>query len=221
MSAQSICDIGYKQGAEFFTALQKAGFTGDIVQQVINSRGNKLAKAMYTAVTNGQQTDDRFEYVKTVEVTIPDGYDKANPLDTYKVRHESEYYYYNPGLTDANFAKATTTLTPGRKFAVKVFAIKKGERVTSEDCLAQYKRVNAVLVGAQGLTVLCEQKKGELPKGKYHVSFDEKEALPVLGEYRRVPYVGADSDGDFGLGLGDFGDDWRGDDCLLCFCDIS
>lgn len=35
----------------------------------------------------------------------------------------------------------------------------------------------------------------------------------------RVPNVNANTDGDFKFNLGNFENDWNGDNCLLCFCD--
>jgi hypothetical protein len=40
----------------------------------------------------------------------------------------------------------------------------------------------------------------------------------VLDGYHRVPYVNANSDGDFEFNLGNFENDWNDDNCLLCFC---
>jgi hypothetical protein len=36
---------------------------------------------------------------------------------------------------------------------------------------------------------------------------------------RRVPNVNANTDGDFKFNLGNFGNDWNSDNCVLCFCD--
>lgn len=223
MSAQSMCDIGYKQGAEFFTALEKAGFTGDIVQQVITSRGNRMAKTMYAAINTGAQVDDRFEFLKSFEVTVPEGYNHATRLDTFRAAHQNhtnkEFYFYNDATTDANYAeKATTKLTAGRKFTVKMFGIKK--TVTSDDCLKKLRAENAVLVGAQGASLAYEQKKDELPKGKWSVSFDEKDSLwRDPGGRHGVPYVPAYSGGVFDFDLGGFEDGWGSGYVLLCFCD--
>jgi hypothetical protein len=38
--------------------------------------------------------------------------------------------------------------------------------------------------------------------------------------YRRVPYVNANSDGDFKFDLGNFENTWNPDNCLLCFCNL-
>ena len=206
-----------------------AGLQADMLQKILGGHitlshlewFNNLTLSQRNMLSGADLTklgDPRFVYVKTIEVTVPEGYDHATRLDTYKVGHESEYYYYNLGLTDANFANASTKLTAGRKFGVKVFVIK--SRVSSDDCLAQYERVNAVKVGAQGLTILCEQKKDELPKGKCYVSFDEKDNLPLIDGYHRVSGVYADAGGDFNFDLGNFELDWYDYYVLLAFCDL-
>jgi len=89
----------------------------------------------------------------------------------------------------------------------------------SAECLTKYEQENAYLVGAQGASVVWEQNRKRLPKGKWYASFDEKENLPVAGGYHRVPLVSADSDGNFDFDLGFFENDWNVDYCLLCFCD--
>ena len=176
---------------------------------------------MYVAVVDGAKMDDRFTHITTFEVTVPDSYDHATRLDTFAVAHKSEFCYgYNSNITDANYSKATVQLTPGRKFQVKVFGIKSGEVVTSDDCLVKLCSEKAVLVGAQGASLAYEQGKDKLPKGKWSVSFDEKDALWYDGVYHWVPFVDRRSGGRFSFGLGSFEGGWNGDDCLLCFCDL-
>jgi hypothetical protein len=210
-----------------------AGLQIDMLQKIRNGQitishlewFNNLSSLQRDMLSGADLTklgDPRFEYLKTIEVTVPEGYDHDTRLTTFGTpERRKEFYYYHEGLTDANFAeKATSKLIGGRKFAVKIFGIKKDQVVTSEDCLAQIKRVNGILTGAQGASLVYEQKKAELPKGKYYVSFDEKEALPVLGGYHGVPCVDANSDGAFEFNLGYFEHDWLDDRCLLCFCDL-
>ena len=129
----------------------------------------------------------KFELINTFEITVPKNYNHATRLDTFKVAHELEFRYYNPDTTDSNFSKATTQLVAGRKFQVKVFGIKKV--VSSKGCLAKLCSEKAVLLGAHGMSLVYEQKKDELPKGKWSVSFDEKEALPVIDGRHWVPRV--------------------------------
>lgn len=219
MSATSVCDALGKTH-ELMLSLKKAGFDDELIQQVINSKGNKHAKAMYSAVTGGAQVDDRFGLINTFSIVVPQGYDHATRLGSFREKHRKEFYYYNEAITDKNYAKATTKLEPGRKLKVKVFQI--NERVTSLDCLAHLRSQKAVLVGAQGASLVYEQKKDELPVDRWSVSFDEKDALwEDGGGYLRVPYVFRYSGGGSGFVLGDFEDGWSDGYCLLCFCDES
>ena len=216
MSAKSVCDaISHSQGHEFLLALEKAGLTRDIAQEVIASKGNRKAMAMMEAIA---LVDDRFDLVTSFDVVVPKNYNHATRLSTFRKAHGKEFYFYNDAITDVNYAKVTTKLIPERKLKVKIFQIT--TRVSSEDCLGFLRGQKAILLGAQGASLAYEQGKNQLPKGRWHVSFDEKNALWVdSGGYHGVPHVLAGSDGDFEFDLGSFEADWASDDCLLCFCD--
>lgn len=219
MSATGVCDALGKTH-EFMLSLKKAGFDDELIQQVINSKGNKHAKAMYGAVTGEAQVDDRFELLNTFSITVPQGYDHATRLASFSKEHREEFAYYNDAITDMNYAKATTKLEPGRKLKVKVFQIK--GLVSSEDCMAHLRSQKAIFVGAQGASLAYEQKKDELPVNRWSASFDEKCALWEDGDGDHgVPCVYRNSVGGFGFDLGGFEYDWYDDDCLLCFCDES
>ena len=79
----------------------------------------------------------------------------------------------------------------------------------------------SVFVGAQGATLVFEQKRDSLPKGKWYSSFDEPERLwkDAAYGYHRVPRVGAYRDGDFHFSLGVFGLPWNDSLAFLCFRD--
>ena len=217
MSATSVCDAIGKTH-EFMLALKKAGFDDNLIQQIVNSRGNKQAKAMYAALVGNATVDDRFELCNTFNTVVPKGYNHATRLDTFSKEYRKEFSYYNDNITDKNYAKATTKLVPGRKLKVKVFQIK--GRVTSEDCLAHLRSQKAILVGAQGASLVGEKKKEELPVDRWSLSFDEKDALWKDADgYHRVPGVLRYSGGVFGFRLGCFEGDWGRGHCLLCFCD--
>ena len=89
------------------------------------SDGAVITESKTVLVTPAKPKPSKFELRNTFEVVVPENYDHATRLDTFKRDHELEFGYYNQALTDANFVKATTQLTPGRKFTVKVFQIKK------------------------------------------------------------------------------------------------
>lgn len=183
--------------------------------------GAIITEQKTVVVVPPKQKPDKFELLAAFGVVVPNNYNHATQLDTFKVAHESEFAYYDQNTTDANYSKATTKLVPGRRFQVKAFGVKKGRTVTSDECLTKLRAEQAVLVGAQGASLVYEQGKDNLPKGKWSVSFDEKDTLWFGGDYRRVPCVYRSSGGGFRFCLGYFEDDWGGNDCLLCFCDIS
>lgn len=218
----NVRDMGLGQWNEFSVALHKAGFDSDLIQKIINAKDNKLAKAMYTAVT-GEELDERFgPAIVEFELTVPTDYNHDTQIDTSgaKARKEKTTYYYNDDLTSKNFANATNKLVPGKTYKVKIFPIL--QTVTSEGCMTFLRKQNAVLVGGQGATLVYDLAKDQLPKGKWTVSFDEKDALwEDAGGYRRVPDVGASTVGGFGFVLGSFGADWGSGRCVLCFCDLN
>lgn len=165
---------------------------------------------------------DRFKLVNTFEIVVPEGYDHYTRLDSFAKSHNKEFQYFNSEITDANFRWATTKLKPGWKFKVKVFEIK--EIAKSEDCMAKLRSEKAIFVGAQGASLVWEQKKQELPDNRWFASFDEKDALwKDAHDYHRVPLVGRHSGEVFKFDLGYFGIGWIDDDgiCLLCFCDVK
>lgn len=207
----------YKNGA-----LDPASVNSTL-QQVID--GAVITESKTVIIASPKPKPDKFELLTTFEITVPADYDHATRLDTFRAVHQNEenkeFYFYNDAITDANYAeKATTKLLPGRRFAVKVFGIKK--RVTSDECLDKIRLEKGIFTGAQGASLAYEQKKEELPKGKWSISFDEKEALWQGADgYRRVPGFDAGSGGGFGFGLGGFGPDWDSGYVLLCFCDLD
>lgn len=218
----SVRDMGLGQWNEFSIALHKAGFDSDLIQKISNAKDNKLAKAMYTAVT-GEELDERFgPAMVEFELTVPTDYSHDTQIDTSakKAKKEKTTYYYNDDLTSKNFASATNKLVPGKTYKVKIFPIL--QTVTSEDCVVLLRKHKAILVGGQGAALVYDLAKDKLPKGRYTVSFDEKEALwkDAVG-FRGVPVVHARTDGDFAFHLGGFGRDWNSVYCVLCFCDLS
>ncbi len=165
--------------------------------------------------------DPRFILLKTIDITVPADYVHATQLTKFKKAYnKKKFCFYNDAVTDANFIKVTTPLTPGRKFKVKVVKQVVPGRTTAVDRLAVYRSLKAFFTGAQGASLVFAQKRHELPKGSWYCSLDEKEALwQDTDGYHRVPSVHADSDGGFDFDLGHFENDWYDGHCLLCFCD--
>jgi hypothetical protein len=153
-------------------------------------------------------------------ITVPDDYVHGSRLTTFGKEHRKEFYYYNDAITDGNFPNPTRVLKPGDKLRVRAYKqIVPGE-TTSEERMAFLATQKAVLVGAQGASLVYEQKRKQLPKGKWYVSFDEKDRLwQDAGGGHGVPGVGAHSDGGFYFDLGRFEYPWSDGSVLLCFCD--
>jgi hypothetical protein len=152
---------------------------------------------------------------------VPTDYDHNTCIDKFgkRVKKEKTTYYYNDAFTSKNFANATNKLEPGKTYKVKIFPIL--STVTSDDCMNFLGKQEAILVGGQGETLVYDLHKDKLPKGKYTVSFDKKDALWTDSDGdHRVPLVDAYSGGDFEFSLGYFEIDWNAGHCLLCFCDM-
>ncbi len=155
-------------------------------------------------------------------ITVPDDYDHTSRLTTFGKQNRKKFYYYNDNITDQNFPNPTRVLSPGDKLRVHAFKQVVGGTTTSEERMAFLATQEAIHVGAQGASLVWDQKRDQLPKGEWYASFDEKDRLWTNADgYHRVPYVRCYSDGDFGFDLGSFEGVWGGDDAFLCFCDVE
>ncbi len=153
-------------------------------------------------------------------ITVPDDFVHSTHLATFSKNNRKKFYYYRDDITDKNFNKATVQLVPGRKLRVKAFKQTVSGYTTSEERMAFLKTQNNIFTGAVGASLVFEQKRDLLPKGKPYSSFDEKEALLKDScDMHGVPVVYARTDGGFWFGLEGFECDWYVDGCLLCFCD--
>ena len=157
-------------------------------------------------------------------ITVPDNYVHATHLASFKTKHQGgkkSFYGYNNDLTDANFSNPTRILKPGDKLAVRAFKQIVPGTTTSEERMTFLATQNAVHTGAQGASLVFEQKRDQLPKGKWYASFDEKDRLWEDSDgHRRVPYVFAYSDVGFNFALGYFEDVWCDVGAFFCFCDL-
>ena len=155
-------------------------------------------------------------------VTVPDNYDHATRLSIFEKENRKKFFSFNDNITDVNFAKPTRILKPGDKFRVRVFQQIVSGETTSEERMAFLAKQKAVLVGAQGASLIFEQKRDQLPKGKWYASFDEKEKLWKDADgCHGVPGVYARSVGVFDWDLGSFEDVWYDNHAFLCFCDTK
>lgn len=155
-------------------------------------------------------------------ITVPDDYVHDKQLTTFGKQNRKKFYYYNDEITDKNFPNPTRVLKPGDKLRVRAFKQVVGGTTTSEERMAFLATQKAIHTGAQGASLVFDQKRDQLPKGKWYASFDEKDRLwaDADGDHR-VPSVYCYSGGDFGFRLGSFEDVWSDGSAFLCFCDVE
>lgn len=198
-------------------------FSHDLDQRILSgSLDIKDLKRAIAPLIGQKPSNDKFgPPLKEFELTVPKDYHHDTQLERFgrKTKDLKTTLAFNSNLSDENFSEVSHKLTPGKTYLVKFIPI--NSRVNSNECLVEYKRQNAVLVGVQGLTLLQETHPDEFPVGKYSVSFDEKDTLPYVGGDHRVPRVYRNSDGDWVFRLVYFEGDWNSDNVLVVFCDAE
>jgi len=155
-------------------------------------------------------------------LTVPEEYEHATQLETFQKNHRIHLQGYNCDMNDVNFSRPSRILKPGDRFSVRAYKQIASGTVTSEECLAFLETLNSHYVGAQGATLVFEQKRDQLPKGVHYLFMDERNHLWIdNGGSIRVPKVQVGIHGDFCLYL-DFFEDAQNDfHVLLSFCDVS
>ncbi len=154
-------------------------------------------------------------------ITVPDDYVHESRLASFGKKNRKKFYYYNDNITDKNFPNPTRVLKPGDKLCIRGFKQIVGGSTTSEERIAFLARQKAVYTGAQGASLVWEQKRDQLPRGYWYSSFDEKERRwEDADANHEVPGVLACSDGGFFFSLGDFESVRYGSSAFLCFCDL-
>ncbi len=155
-------------------------------------------------------------------ITVPDDYDHASRLTTFGNQNCKKFYNYNEAITDKNFPNPTRVLKPGDKLRVRAFKQVAPGTTTSEERMAFLATQNAIHTGAQGASLVWDQKRDQLQKYRWYTSFDDKDHLwtDFDGDYR-VPCIYYYYDGDFRFDLAHLKGAWGLDDCFLCFCDVE
>jgi len=200
-------------------AFEEVGLNKDALQRLLGN-GGKFQADIVASIQKHSAQDERFKLVSTFKLTVPKSYNHATQLTSFSKEKRKKFSHYNDALTDENFAKATNKLVPGKTYTAKIFQLT--TRMSSKDCVTFLKTQKAILVGAQGISFVWQEKKDEFPVGKWTVSFDEKDALFVDTDgYPRVPFVVRRSGGGWDFLLGDFEFGWSVVNCLLCLCDCG
>src|SRR3989344_4543850 len=155
-------------------------------------------------------------------ITVPDDYAHEKWLTTFREQNHKKFFYYDKAITDAKFPNPTRILKPGEKFCVRAFKQVVGGTTTSKERMAFLATQKAIHTSAQGMSLVFDQKRDQLSKGKRYTSFDEKDRLWTdADDHHRVSDVYCHSDGYFNFYLGNFEDVWDVSHAFLCFCDIE
>ncbi len=154
-------------------------------------------------------------------ITIPEG-DPATQLARFKEEHGDKFYYYNKNITDEHFSNPSRILQSGDKLWVRAFEQVVDGTTTSEERMAFLATQKPVYTGAQGATVVFEQKHDHLPKGTWYTSFDEKEHLweNVNNSYK-VPRLYISSFGDCEFCVSDFECPCAANGAFFCFSEVK
>ena len=163
---------------------------------------------------------------------MPADYNHATQLASFFKKLQGRLDFDHERVSDAKFAGATTRLIAGQRLTVKIFKIH--EAVSSEECLAHLRSQKALLVSAQGLSIVYENevsRKSLIRVSKtthaecaVFVSLDEERALWIAADnkhyapYLRFSYLDGYSP-EFTSGPQER--NWQPSCFLLCFCDVS
>jgi hypothetical protein len=124
------------------------------------------------------------------------------------------YYYVNSYITEENYPMQEKIDLTGAK------VIRIGKFFSSQEALDRIKAEGCRPATIWELAAWKQENDKELKgKGEWYLAFGSTDF--VADGCHGVPYVDADSVGDFGFGLGDFEYGWDDGYCLLCFCDNS
>lgn len=149
-------------------------------------------------------------------ITVPDDYDHRTRLESFLKKNRKKFYGVEDNINDANFPNPSRVLKPGDRLLVRAF--KQVVEVTTEEQMMLLTTQKAVYVGAQGASLVFEQKRKFLPKGFFYASFEN----PNFCKNNRnlVPGVHADIPGGFYWKFGFFPFNIPLSHlALLCFCD--
>lgn len=155
-------------------------------------------------------------------IVVPNDYEHSIQLARFKERHqggkEKTFDYFNQDITDSNFSNPSRILLPGEKLRVRVFHQVVSGTTTSKERTDFLLNQGVVYVGAQGASLVYDQKHDSLPKGKWYASYDEDDRLwkDSKGDHG-LPGIRADRDGVFFFNLCRTEYLWNDYNAMICF----
>jgi hypothetical protein len=159
-------------------------------------------------------------------LTVPDEYQHQKQFERFYGQTPSGRRLGGPNFdfVDANLPTPSYILKPGDRLHVEVFRIGAlpYPPLTWQDCLNFLRYQKAVFPGAQGASLVFEQKFTELPKRYWCYVLDRGEGLPRNAFSGRVGMIGMTPPNHYVtcpfFGLYDLHSHaWEIDECLLCF----
>lgn len=152
------------------------------------------------------------------------GYSHGTRLALFRKKYETQFCCYDKDIEEKNLRNPSRLLRSGDTLHVRAFKQSFFGTTTFEERVAFLKSQKAMFVGAEGVSLLWEEKRHQLPKGYGYGSFDEKDRLWTDNAgYHRVPVVRCNKDKnesfDFMLGYAEMA--WFCDSIILCFCEAE
>lgn len=127
-------------------------------------------------------------------VVVPQDYDPRTCLARHHSLFKARSYVYSKHFSDENFRHPSNIIQPGWKLHTWSIPLR-GNKMTSEECLEYLSEQNSLLLGAQGLALVMEQKLDYLTPEVAHIAFDREEYLGKSGcGDRGVPSISIQPD---------------------------
>ncbi len=194
---KNVGEMGLMQWSELSVALKKAGFTPDMIQDIISSKHNMLAEKIYATMkglntyrtsTGWSGKEEIFRVMKEFWVTIPDFY-VANTwlkefFEKYKKENYDEFF-----ISNKNYPNPAQKIIPGKTYRVEIVSfLEFGKQMYPQDCFDIFKQKNVLLFGLHGLSLVHYLKKDKFkdtstilcPDEKKHFLYDKPWDIPAL-----------------------------------------
>ncbi|MEA2715073.1 MAG: hypothetical protein QOG91_101 [Candidatus Parcubacteria bacterium] len=110
-------------------------------------------------------------------VTVPDDYEHGSRLGSFVRTNLWKFYHIDSNISDRHFPNPSRILKPGDKLLVQVFRQVLPGVATFKECMTFLGLKKAVYPGAQGASLVWEEKRNELPKDIWLGSYDDKSRL--------------------------------------------
>lgn len=213
-------------------AAKLAGLQIDLLQKIRSRNGQVTLKHLewfldltkeerdYLSNVEIININDRFKLLHAFELTIPKDHIHSIQLGEFMKKNR---FHWDIAINDENFKNVSHKLIPGKTYKVEIYITTK--KCSSLHFLGFMEKEGVYLVGAQGLSVVLQYKKEELPIMKCIVSLDKERALyNDRSGGIRVPRVSIGANGKWVAYLDSFLYEeyfFSGEHCLLCFRDAE